>query len=334
MKTMTDEYKAMKDAAVHEITVDHIATIHKLEFRAMGCQMLAALDEPSRKANTRLSSVPVWFEDWEQALSRFRDDSELSKINRTSGVPQRVSLTFWKVLQEARQAERLSSGLVTPLVLDALEMAGYNTSFENLAVSEPETAITQSRVNRYFSLSEVESDSPHRQVCLPEGAHLDFGGVAKGWAAHQAMKRLSVYGPALVDAGGDIAISGVQRDGARWAVAVADPINPQRNLGILMLGKNGVATSGVDFRRWQRNGHWQHHIIDPRTGAPAETDILSATVVAPDVMQAETAAKTVVILGSQDGMQWLDRQPEMEGILVSADGSLLESHNINKYLWS
>jgi thiamine biosynthesis lipoprotein len=328
---------AMNNIAMNYIAMNHIAMIHKLEFRAMGCQMLAALDHPSPRAADRLNSLPSWFEAWEQSLSRFRSDSELSQFNHLSGSPQRVSLTFWRVLQEARQAELLSDGLVTPLVLDAIESAGYVTSFENLVHADPgasQPVATQVLLQQVPRLAGLDFDDSTRMMCLPAGARLDFGGIAKGWAAHQAMKRLAVFGPVLVDAGGDISISGCQRDGSLWPVAVADPLNPETNLGILMMGKSGIATSGKDYRRWLQNGRWQHHIIDPRTGLPAETDILSATVVAPDVIQAETAAKTVMILGSREGLDWLDMQPAMEGILVLEDGRRLNSHQLDEYLWS
>ncbi len=311
--------------------------IHKREFRAMGCQMLAALDHPSERADIWLNSVPSWFEAWEQSLSRFRRDSELSQLNRLSGSPQRISLTLWKVLQEARQAERISGGLVTPLLLNALESAGYDTSFEELVPSvdggsNPIAAQTHLQIS--MRIADINCSASTRELCLPAGSRLDFGGIAKGWAAHQAMKRLSVYGPALVDAGGDIAISGSRRDGSLWPVAVADPLKQKDHLGILLLGKNGVATSGKDYRRWQQNSRWQHHIIDPRTGLPAETDLLSVTIVAQDVSQAETAAKTVLILGSDEGLEWLNTQSTMDGILVLEDGRQLKSRQIKEYLWS
>jgi thiamine biosynthesis lipoprotein len=311
--------------------------IHKREFRAMGCQMLAALDHPSERADNWLNTVPSWFEAWEQSLSRFRRDSELSQLNCLSGSPQRISLTLWKVLQEALQAERISGGLVTPLLLNALESAGYDTSFEEMVpsvVAGTNLIVAQTQLQTSMRIADINCSAATREVCLPAGSRLDFGGIAKGWAAHQAMKRLSVYGPALVDAGGDIAISGSRRDGSLWPVAVADPLRQKDHLGILMLGKKGVATSGKDYRRWQQNSRWQHHIIDPRTGLPAETDLLSVTVVAQDVSQAEAAAKTVLILGSDEGLEWLNTQPTMDGILVLEDGRQLKSFQIKEYLWS
>jgi thiamine biosynthesis lipoprotein len=156
--------------------------------------------------------------------------------------------------------------------------------------------------------------------------------VAKGWAADQAARRLSGFGPALVDAGGDIAVSGPRTGAAPWTIGVANPFFPDDELETLLLaGGAGVATSGRDYRRWQRNGQWYHHILDPRTGRPAETDVLTATVVAPTAAQAEVAAKVVLILGRQQGLAWLAARPALAACLVLQDGRLLRTDSLAAY---
>lgn len=294
--------------------------------------MLAVLDSSSARSQSRLAQVPDWFEEWEQCLSRFRSDSELSQLNQSAGIPVQVSQTFWDVLQVAVEAEERSEGLVTPTVLHALVQAGYDRSFESLAQAkmgkgEFETA-------PLASTTMIRLDSSTRSIRLPLDVGLDLGGVAKGWAAHQAMRRLRNYGPALVDAGGDIAISGLQADGSSWPVSIANPFNPDSDLGLLMLGKCGVATSGRDYRRWRQNGTWQHHIIDPRSGKPAETDVISATVIAPTVMEAEVAAKVALILGSQAGISWLSANPNLAGMLLLESEQQRCTQGFERYLWS
>ena len=161
--------------------------IYKTEFRAMGSHMLAALDSTPGRAPQRLESVPQWFEAWEAILSRFRPESELSQLNQNAGEEQTVSSTLWEVFQLSLEANRQSGGLVTPLVLDALVEAGYNTTFEQLA-----TLPSDSRAgNPTPDISQIKADAQHRSIQLPPNAHLDFGGVAKGWAAHKAMQKLN-----------------------------------------------------------------------------------------------------------------------------------------------
>jgi FAD:protein FMN transferase len=303
----------------------------RLEFHAMGCQMLAILDAPNPSAQRRLQRVPDWFEAWEDHLSRFRPESELSRLNRSNGQMVSVSPTLWSVFQASRQAEQMSGGLVTPTVLEAMLATGYDASFETLANGVQASAVRVA--GPLPTTASIRYDLDQHSIQLPHGIGLDFGGVAKGWSAQQAVGRLQAYGPCLVDASGDIAISGLQDGGRPWQIGVADPFHPDLDIAALQLGRCGVATSGRDHRRWQQDGVWRHHIIDPRTGLPAETDVLSATVIAPDLIWAEIAAKTAFILGGQAGLAWLEERPALAGILVLEDGRSLFSARMEGYLW-
>jgi thiamine biosynthesis lipoprotein len=303
----------------------------RLEFHAMGSRMLAVVDSPSPAAGRLLQRVPGWFEEWEQALSRFRFDSELSRLNRSAGRPMPVSETLWEVFQAAREIELETGGLVRPTVLDALTRAGYDRSFELLpAAGAPAAAEGPDLPDLATAVGWEEST---RSLCLPETVHLDFGGVAKGWAAEQAAGRLGRSGPALVDAGGDIAVSGPRPGGGAWPIGVRDPFQAEGHFETLRVERGGVATSGIDYHRWQQGGAWNHHIIDPRTGRPAATDLLTVTIVASDAIRAEAAAKAVLILGAAAGMDWLEADPGLAGLLVLQSGERRYSRHMQSYLW-
>src|SRR5262245_9020671 len=111
--------------------------MQEYRFRAMGCQMLATVDRDDAEAAARLAAVPGWFEEWEQQLSRFRPDSDLSRLNATSGRPVAVPPALWEVLGVALDGARQSGGLVQPTILAALEAAGYDRSFDQLAPEMP-----------------------------------------------------------------------------------------------------------------------------------------------------------------------------------------------------
>jgi thiamine biosynthesis lipoprotein len=293
--------------------------------------MLAALECLVEEAGI-LQEVPAWFAEWEQLFSRFKPDSELNRLNGNNGKPFHVSSQLWEVLTLSLENARTSDGLVTPAVLDQLELAGYDRSFEQIQNNAVKKYLIPADEPR---LDEIVLDEVTRTVTLPKHLRLDLGGVAKGWAAHQAMLRLREFHPALVDAGGDIAVSGPLANGDAWPVGVRDPLNPGSNVALLGLKNSSVATSGTDYHRWMMNGAWQHHLIDPRTGNPANTDLLIATVIAPDVMAAEMAAKMILILGSEGGKEWLEQQPELEGLLILAEGgTLLPSRGWKEQLWS
>lgn len=303
--------------------------MQELTFRAMNCQMLVVLDT-AETADAPLASAPLWFAEWEQCLSRFRADSELSRLNRQSGQWVTVSDTLLAVLTAACQAAAYSNGLVSPLLLNAIEQAGYDRSFEQItaAARAPEAR----SIGHTVDWRALQLDPANQRVYLPQGVRIDLGGIAKGWAAAQAAQRLAAWGPALVDAGGDIALCGQRVDGAPWAIEVADPWQPEEALACLLVTEGGVATSGRDYRRWQQGERWQHHIIDPRTGQPAQTDLFCVTVVAPTMMLAETAAKTALILGSSDGLAWIESQVALAALLVLADGQSLISRRMEGYL--
>jgi thiamine biosynthesis lipoprotein len=304
--------------------------LHQNAFHAMGCDMLAIVATGEERPPAELEHVPGWFEQWEQTLSRFRLDSELSQLNRMADQPVRVSPALWEVYQAALQAEDFTQGLVSPGVGSAVILAGYDRSFELLRESH-HGCVPQIQT-LLEPASTVLTDAEARTICLPPGMQLDLGGVAKGWAAHQAVQRLQSLGPALMNAGGDIAISGSLPGGEPWKIGVANPFEPGEDFLVLHLGRCGVATSGRDRRRWFQNGQARHHIIDPRSGLPAQTNVLTATAIAPTAMEAEAAAKSAFIMGSEAGISWLESDPTLAGLLILEDGEVLASSRIQEYL--
>ena len=298
-----------------------------IRFRAMGCQMNATVFSDSAAAVKQLEQVPAWFEEWEQVLSRFREDSELSCFNRGEIKLAESSQVFKEVLGTAQQVESESGGLVSPLVLGAMQRIGYNKSFEKIGetLSVPAFAYGEAADN-------IFEDNP--AAGETGTVRYDFGGVAKGWAARQAVRRLGRYAPALVNAGGDIAISALMPNGEGWIINVTDPFSPEDHLAVLRVGRGGVATSGTDYRNWFQNGQKRHHIIDPRSGESAETDLISVTVVAQDVVQAEMAAKVVLILGGEQGLAWLAERPQFVALLVYEDQDVQTTPGLQAYLRS
>jgi len=302
--------------------------LHRHPFRAMGCEMLAIVEQDSEDAPGILAQVPDWFEEWEQTLSRFRHDSELSRLNRTSDQSIAVSQILWDVFQTSLEADQTTGGLVTPTVLEAMKLAGYDRPFDQMVGSIGVAGLW----TEIHPLSMVIYDEEQHTICLPPDIRLDFGGIAKGWSAHQAANHMKDSGPALMNAGGDIAISGPRKNNEAWLVGVSNPYQPEEDLATLHLYGGGVATSGKDRRRWMQGAFLNHHIIDPRTGQPAVTDILTATVIAPTVMEAEAAAKSVFLLGSGAGLEWLEADSGLAGLLVLDNGQVIASRRAEEYL--
>lgn len=305
--------------------------MEEITFRAMGSEIYCAVDAAGLRVRQRLERLPAMFEAWERILSRFRRDSELSLLNACPGQAVHVSEILWRVLKLARRAERWSEGLVTPTVLNALEAAGYVQSFELMQLAaEQGHPPTAPDVGPGAAAWQV--DDTRQNVTLPPGVRLDLGGVGKGWAAEQTAMLLGELGPSMVDAGGDMVVSAPCNAGA-WQVGIENPfdLDDDETLPMLRIARGAVATSGKDFRKWIRAGHTAHHLIDPRTGLPAETDLLSATVIAPTIMQAEVAAKVAMILGSAAGMCWLQAHSELAALLILENGTILTNREMEKF---
>ncbi len=307
----------------------------------MGTEILACVDVDSGQPPALLTEVPRWFEDWEQTLSRFRADSDLSRLNLTVDQPVRVSAALWDVFQSARAAEEFTDGLVTPTVAEAVIEAGYDRDFalirdgvRSLQTSAQSRETLHSASHIVPALDNVTWNESVRTIQLSAGARLDFGGIAKGWAAHQAMSRLREIGPALMNCGGDIAISGPLLDGSPWEIGVFKPFERESGYAETLFFERGcgVASSATDRRRWMQGDQVRHHIIDPRTGLPAVSDVVSATVVAATAVEAEAAAKSILIRGSEDGLDWLEANPALAGLLILEDGQILYSQRIVEFL--
>jgi thiamine biosynthesis lipoprotein len=247
-------------------------------FHAMGTTIELHVEADDAEGAFDLAEAE--FERLEQLMSRFRPNSELSRLNQAGALE--VSHDLVEVIELALAARNETEGRFDPTVHDAVVGAGYDRTFEDLPAErdgEPTAA---------SCLGDV--DVSGRRVTIEPGFRLDLGGIGKGFAAERIAEQLAPIGPALVSAGGDVAVRGLPADSA-WPVAVDDHLT-------LGLERGGLATSGTTQRRWRLGGIEQHHLIDPRTGSPARTDLQRVTAIGRDCVEAEVLAKTLLLGGS------------------------------------
>lgn len=259
-------------------------------FTAMGTDVQLLLDAPpGDSADAALARAEAEFERLEQSMSRFRPDSELSRLNR-EGRLDAASPDLARVVELALEARDATGGLFDPTIHDALVAAGYDRSFDDLVADGP----AQSRPVPCGGTVDVEGF----RIELGAGTRLDLGGIAKGYAVDRVCEFLAVAGPCLVNAGGDLTVRG-----GSWAVGVTGEVT-------LELEHGAIATSGSDRRRWRRGGRELHHLIDPATGRPAESPFVRVTVVADTAVEADVLAKTT----------FLGADVDVPRVLVLADG--------------
>lgn len=267
-------------------------------FRAMGTDIELLVDADD--ADGTLDAAEAEFHRLEAILSRFRPESELSRLNEAGAAdagPELVALTSLSLA-----ARELTGGRFDPTVHDAVVSAGYDRTFDDLETDGPESRPAACGGGVRVSGSRIELD---------DGVRLDFGGIAKGWAADRAADILAAAGPCLVNAGGDIAV----RSGT-W------PVGVETGNGSLTvaLTAGGLATSGIDRRKWRRGGRELHHLIDPGTGTSAESDLVRLTVMAGNAVAAEVWSKALFLRGSTAAAEEAD-QRGLPTVLVTADGA-------------
>ena len=231
------------------------------------------------------AAVERLFAALEAALSRFRPDSDLERLNRSDAEAVIVSPILATALEDALRAAVATDGLFDPTVAAALEAAGYDRTFSEIEpgpVGDPVPAGRWREIKLMGSL-----------VRRPVGLRLDLNGVVKGGAVDDALALIE--GDGFVSAGGDLA--------ARGELVVALPDGDT-----VKLLTGALATSGVTTKSWERDdGRRAHHLIDPATGAPADARWECVTVCATTCLGADVAAKTAFLLGD-DGPRWLERR--------------------------
>jgi thiamine biosynthesis lipoprotein len=277
-------------------------------FRAMNTDVavIAGVDEPSIT-----DAVVQIFADAERRFSRFRDDSELTRLNRARG-PMVVSVEMFDALVAARRYVEMTGGIFDPAIGGALVALGYDRSFAPGALDR-DAEVPPPRTGSFL---DIQLDPARREVTRPVDMQVDLGGMIKGRTVDEAAAVLPRRG--AIDAGGDVVLRGGEPDG--WLVDIEDPRDSTRRIATIRVCDGAVATSAANRRRWRVASSTRHHLVDPRTQRSATTDLLQVTVVAPTAELAEVLAKTVFVLGAHAGRAFLERRTDVGGVLVRTLG--------------
>jgi thiamine biosynthesis lipoprotein ApbE len=238
------------------------------------------------------------------AVSRFRDESELTQLNAASGRPLRVSWLFLVCLEEALQAAEMTDGIVVPTLGHSIELAGHDRDFVEGPSDSTGPGI---RFQRVPGWRRIRIDRASRTVSLPPGVQIDLGATAVAGCADRTARTVAATTRTgvLVNIGGDLAVAGPPPPEG-WVVRVADRHDePAGTPGVnVAIGHGGMATSGAASRRWSRGGLTMHHLIDPVTGDPGPSCWKTVSVAAESCLEASIASTASVILGAR-APQWL-----------------------------
>ena len=240
----------------------------------------------------------------EQRWSRFRPDSELSRLTAQAGAWVVVSPELFGALARARLLWERTLGAFDPTVLEALVALGYDRTFSAVEQDGRGAFPAPSAVPGFGA---VELDDAGSGVRIPLGTTLDLGGLGKGLAADLVAEGLVERGAvaALVGLGGDIRTAGAVPEGG-WRIPVLDPFDASSVLREEVLGAEAVVTSTSLMRRWRRGGRTVHHILDPISGLPAETDVVAVVARGAEAWWAEGLAKAAMVVGEEGSSSLLN----------------------------
>ncbi len=255
----------------------------------------------------------------EAVASRFRADSELSRVARAADgtTAMRISADLAEAVAVGLRAAEVTAGAVDPTVGAALCRLGYDRDFADVAAGVDGSLPDPAPVPGWRS---VRLDPTVPSLVLPAGVVLDLGATAKAWAADRAAAAVAgrLGCGVLVSLGGDLAVRGAP-DGT-FSVGVADVCGDPGAPVAVRVGQGGLATSGIGNRHWTLGGRPVHHLVDPATGLPVDSPWRTATVAAASCVDANTASTAAMVLG-EDAPAWLaDRA--LPSRLVATDGTV------------
>jgi thiamine biosynthesis lipoprotein len=300
------------------------------EFRAMNSAIvLAACGSDTASIESGFRLARQFIEQSEQRFTRFSETSELAQLNRSAGAWFHASDAMFRVIQQAHRLSIETDGLFNPAILPALIQAGYDRSMDELKNGSPQ--VESPRVVEKHDFRLIQLDTATKSVLLPQGMQVDLGGIAKGWIAEQAAWQLaSVSSACAVSAGGDMFLIELPQGETIWDIGLENPLEPDQDLALLHVLPGAVATSSITKRQWQRHGQLQHHLIDPRSGKPAQTEWLSVTVWAGQAAEAEVYAKALLIAGPQSADSLFKNQTSKAYLAVDKHGWVHGSNNYHE----
>ena len=270
---------------------------------------------------------------FENSFSRFILTSELSLFNESSG-HFLASAEFIDILLLAHDFYNTTKGIFNPSVLPDLERVGYDKSFNLVEPSNDKKVAINEYQKNDFNL--VDIDIANSLIIKPDNLKIDLGGIGKGYLVDLLVKKIESKGYTnfWISAGGDMYLSGLMEDKKQYQVGIQNPVKLDEDIANLLIvdEKLAVATSGVAKRQWNRGGKIYSHLIDPRTGISVDNDLIAVTIVSDKAVRADVLAKTVLILGKERGLAFINSQINTEALVIDKNLEFSLSENISKYL--
>ncbi len=255
----------------------------------------------------------------DQLLSAGSSDGEVGEINQ-NGFGSCSQDTAY-LLERSFELHEKTDGAFNVMMYPLMEKWGFISGDYKVP---PQEAID--RLLPLTDISKVSYDSKEGKIqFLEKGMKIDFGGIAKGYTSSCIMDIFEQYNisSGIVNLGGNVQVKGKKTDGSDWRVGIRDPKGEKEYLGILSVSDKAVITSGGYERVFEENGVKYHHILDPKTGKPAQGGLDSVTIVCEDGTLADGLSTSLFVMGFEEAQNyWMDHSNEFDMILVANDGTI------------
>lgn len=271
--------------------------------------------------NAKVAAIEVEYEmkRLEGLMSFFLESSEVSKLNRAAGQYEvELSDEVLFVLNKAKHYSEICKGSFDITLAPLARLWGIFTSSEKIPLQEEINEALKLTGHNYLSINNELKTSKLEK----SGQCVDLGAIAKGYAADRAIEIYKQYGveSAFVNLGGNVAVLGNKPNGDSFRVGIQNPLLQRGQcLGAVNAANKTVVTSGDYVRYFEKDNKKYHHILDPRTGYPAESSLMSTTIVSKESIAADALSTAIFILGLEAGIKLIDSQEDMEAIFITKD---------------
>ena len=288
-------------------------------------------DQPAAASQSKSGSESS-AEDSQTAADAVYADSEVNQVNQAAkaavGTEVPISADMAHVLETALEYGEKSGGMLDCTIGDLIDLWGIGTDHAAIPADGKIQALL--RPDGWKDVSyHAESGS---LTFASDAVTLNFGAVAKGYISDAMKTALEETGvTSLMSLGGNVMTLGVKPDGSSWTVAITDPFSPDSLIASLHVTDQAVVTSGNYEKYFEENGKRYHHILDPYTGAPSESDVVSTTIIADNGIDCDALSTATYLLGSDAGMQLINSLDGIEAVFVKATGELVTSDGMDAY---
>ena len=252
---------------------------------------------------------------YEQLLSKTIDASDVSRINNAMGQTVTVDPETWEILRRAKEISAQTGGAFSITIAPVTALWSFTDTVTNMVpTDEARLKMLPLVDDQKIALGE------NNTVTLPAGMEIDLGGIAKGYIADKVADiiREKAYA-GIVSLGGNVYTVGKKPDGSAFSVGIKDPHNPAASKAIIYTGDGTVVTSGTYERGFSFGGVRYHHILDPKTGWPSQSDLVSATFVMDSSMTADALATVCIVIGSEKSLA-LAKELQLDAMFIDKDG--------------